>query len=195
MRPRWHSPQLGRRAVRATWRRDPTKDRSVLRELVDWIDQAVSKIERGFVCLLMPVVVVVTFLQVIFRYVLNQPLVWSEELAIYLFIWIAFLGASMGVATGGHYGIELLKNKLPTPLRLLCEGIIYLVSFYFLLTVAILGARMVIETHHVSTSMQISMRWFYSAIPTGGFLMCVHLLAQLCRERPATPPPAKGRTK
>lgn len=153
----------------------------MLRDLVIRADEVLSRLERGVLSLLMPLIVTVTFLQVFYRYVLHRPLVWSDELAIYLFIWIAFLGASMGVAADGHYGLELIKNKLPPRLLSVCYAIIYLASFYFLLTVAILGTQMVIETRHVSTSLQVSMRWFYSAIPTGGFLMCFHLLARLCK--------------
>ena len=56
---------------------------------------------------------VVVFLQVFNRFVLKAPLAWSEDLAMLLFQWVAFLGAAIGVKRMRHFGIELVVKKLP----------------------------------------------------------------------------------
>jgi TRAP-type C4-dicarboxylate transport system permease small subunit len=146
-------------------------------------DDYLLKTEALCVKILVPVMIAVAFLQVIFRYALAMPLPWSEELAIYLFIWVSFLGASVGIRNKGHYGLEIVKNKLPLKIQRFFDLLIYLVSFYFLMTVTFYGAKMVLSSRNVSGSMGISMRWFYGAIPVGGFFMMVHLLSLLCREK------------
>ena len=63
------------------------------------------------------VMIVITFLQVVFRYVLTAPLPWSEEAARYCFVWIVFLGAALGLERGVHLGVDLLVNRMPTGMR------------------------------------------------------------------------------
>jgi TRAP-type C4-dicarboxylate transport system permease small subunit len=47
------------------------------------------------------------FVQVITRYVFNYSFTWFEELGRYLGVFVAFLGASMGVKTGSHFAMEI----------------------------------------------------------------------------------------
>jgi len=53
------------------------------------------------------------FLQVIFRYVLSAPLAWTEELSIFMFIWMTFLAGYLGVRKGKHIGVDGVKNMFP----------------------------------------------------------------------------------
>jgi TRAP-type C4-dicarboxylate transport system permease small subunit len=55
----------------------------------------------------------VVFLQVVFRYVLRQPLFWSEELPRYLLIWMSFLAAALAQKTEAHINITLCLTWLP----------------------------------------------------------------------------------
>ena len=52
----------------------------------------------------------VVFLQVVFRYVFNSPIEWSEETARILFVWITLLGTYLGVKSKSHNSIETLVN-------------------------------------------------------------------------------------
>jgi TRAP-type C4-dicarboxylate transport system permease small subunit len=46
------------------------------------------------------------------RYVLDAQSVWTEELAIYLLIWISLLGASLTYEEKGHLGVDYFVGKL-----------------------------------------------------------------------------------
>ena len=52
-------------------------------------------------------------LQVFFRYVLEEPLPWSEELARYLFVWAALLAAAVTVGRNDKFTISILAERLP----------------------------------------------------------------------------------
>jgi len=52
------------------------------------------------------------FLQVILRYVFNNPMTWSEELARYLFIWCAFLGWIVAARRRSHLAITVVGDRL-----------------------------------------------------------------------------------
>lgn len=53
------------------------------------------------------------FSQVIFRYIIKNPLPWSEELARFLFIWMTFIASYIGARKGSHIGVEALQKALP----------------------------------------------------------------------------------
>jgi len=55
--------------------------------------------------------------QVFARYVLNRSLVWSEELARYLFVYLVFLGAAMALARQRHIQVSVVVERLPPSLR------------------------------------------------------------------------------
>ena len=57
--------------------------------------------------------VAVIFLQVIMRYVFSNSLSWSEELGKFLFVWITWLGISLGERMGEHIKITMLVDRLP----------------------------------------------------------------------------------
>lgn len=59
----------------------------------------------------------VVFAQFFFRYFLNMPLGWTEELARYLLIITAFLGLPVVTRRGEHIAIEMLSNRLPDTAR------------------------------------------------------------------------------
>ena len=52
-------------------------------------------------------------LQIFFRYILNDPLVWTEELARYLFVWLCFTGWLIASRHGDHITIVILSDRYP----------------------------------------------------------------------------------
>ncbi|GHV37901.1 hypothetical protein FACS1894187_15820 [Synergistales bacterium] len=55
--------------------------------------------------------------QVVSRYVFNKPLVWSEEAALYLLVWITFLGLSYGIHKRTHVRMTTLEALFPENMR------------------------------------------------------------------------------
>lgn len=73
----------------------------------------------------------VVFLQFFTRYVLNDSLGWTEEIARYLLIGVTFIGSVMAVRKRSHIAVEFLYRWLPRPLRRVCQAIIDLVCIAF----------------------------------------------------------------
>ncbi len=140
-------------------------------------DHLLAKAEAGALILLVSAVTFIVFLQVIYRYVLIQPLYWSEELARYLFIWLSILGAVLGLQKRGHFGLDFFYRMLPDKERGFLQLLIHLLMGAVSLVILIQGAKLVEATFlQKSPAMGISMGWAYACLPVGGGLMAIHLV-------------------
>ena len=59
---------------------------------------------------------IIVFLQFFTRYVLNNSLSWTEEIARYLLMWITFIGAAVAMRRGTHIAVEVALLFLPKPI-------------------------------------------------------------------------------
>ena len=74
--------------------------------------RAIEYLEEGLVALLMAAMTIVTFMQVVARYVFNYSFVWALELTGVMFAWLIFAGMSYGVRVGAHIGVDALVKTL-----------------------------------------------------------------------------------
>lgn len=81
------------------------------------LNKAIARLEEGLIALLLGAMTVITFVQVVARYVFNYSFVWALELVTFLFAWLIFLGISYGVKVGAHIGVEALPQALPPKAR------------------------------------------------------------------------------
>jgi TRAP-type C4-dicarboxylate transport system permease small subunit len=126
--------------------------------------------------------VALVFLQVVMRYVFQQSLSWSEELARYLFLWQIWIGASFAVKERRHLRIEMLLNALRGRSRILGEMAVLLVWFGFSVFLAYKGTELtsiLLLRGQVSPAMRIPMGYAYAAVPAGCILMAIRLLEEL----------------
>ena len=70
------------------------------------LGRAVNAFEEGFIALLFAGMTLVTFSQVVARYVFNTGVVWALELTVYLFAWLVLFGMSYGVKVHAHLGVD-----------------------------------------------------------------------------------------
>ncbi|MEQ8708212.1 MAG: TRAP transporter small permease [Rhodospirillales bacterium] len=72
---------------------------------------------RIIVALTFGTIVTLTITQVFFRFVLDSPLVWSEELVRILLVWMTFIGASVVCWDGRHLNVDVVFVRMPAPVR------------------------------------------------------------------------------
>ncbi len=83
-------------------------------------------------CVLLVAIVAVTFLQVISRYVLQTSLAWTEELARYLFIWLAALGAAYAFKTRSHFLLRFIVDRCSPGVQNAIAGLVAVLMIGFL---------------------------------------------------------------
>ena len=117
--------------------------------------------------------------QAIFAWLAARDLSWSQELCIYMFIWMAKFGAAYGVRTGIHVGVDVLVNMLGPTSRKRVITYSLLCGALFTGIVAAFGASFVLQmlaTGEHSNDLEAPMWIVYLAIPLGSGLMCFRFL-------------------
>jgi C4-dicarboxylate transporter DctQ subunit len=127
-------------------------------------------------------IVLVTFVQVVRRYVFNDAFFGAEELARFMFTWLIFMGGTIALDRGMHFAVDVLVNVLPS---LAQRAIFVLVQAIVLTVLAILLVKGVeltaLNWRQRSPAMQIPISVPYAAIPTASALMILVVLRRLCR--------------
>jgi len=114
------------------------------------------------------------FVQVFARYLFNYSFTWFEELGRYLGVFIAFLGASIGVKTGSHFTMDLIVSHLKNPLQQLVKTFTNLLSTGFFVLVSWYSWKIILRMHGyeaTSPTLQIPMYIAYLPIPVFSMIM------------------------
>ncbi|MBN8757228.1 MULTISPECIES: TRAP transporter large permease subunit [Variovorax] len=120
---------------------------------------------------------------VVARFVLHQPLIWSDELASMLFIWLAMLGAVVALRRGEHMRMTAMVSKLPPQRRRLAEAIALYAALAFLAMVAWPAWEYASEERFITTpALDISNAWRAAALPVGVVLMGMFAVLRLFRD-------------
>lgn len=73
----------------------------------------IARLEEGLIALLLAAMTLITFVQVVLRYLFGSGFVWALEATTYLFAWLVMLGISYGVRRRAHIGVEAAVTMLP----------------------------------------------------------------------------------
>ena len=135
------------------------------------------------ICLVLMVVLVGdVFLGVFSRYVMQATFKWYDEVARLCFVWMVFLGAATAVRRGAHFRLHLLIDRFGPGLRRATELLVGLLVIGFGAVLVAGGVAMYpVARRQVTDSLELSMLWFYGALPIGGALMILFSLPQLWR--------------
>ena len=76
-----------------------------------------DRIEEMVIAILLGLMTIVTFANVIARFVFNSNILWALELTVFMFAWLVLLGASYAVKTRSHLGVDAIINMVSPPVR------------------------------------------------------------------------------
>lgn len=140
--------------------------------------------------------------QVFTRFILKNPSTWTEELAVFMLIWVALLGAAVALGRGAHLGIDYFVGKLPARIRLFTEIFVFICVVVFSFCVMILGGVDLVKTtlqlNQLSPALGVKVGYVYLAVPISGFFLVlysviglVERLTKLIKGGPDLPQEAK----
>ncbi len=126
---------------------------------------------------------VIVVLQVFARYVLNNSLFWSEELARYCLVWISFLGASVAYHDRAHPGVNLLFSRLTPALERFVAILVHLISLGLFSIMVVHGIKFAVFVRLQITPALAIPKWvIMGIIPLSGAIFMVHGVRFLARE-------------
>jgi len=148
------------------------------------IVEMIAKIQ-GFLCVLLFIALtVVVVLQVITRYVFHTPLLWSEEVARFLFFCVVLMGASISVKNERHFKIQIfdaskIRNTYCRRVLQFAPSVCVLLFSIFLI---IVGWRYFLMSKlRTGTNSHINMQYVFGAIPIAGATMMIYSFYHLVK--------------
>ena len=135
-----------------------------------WLSHVAKNIAGGMLALM----VVLILAQVFFRYVLNNSLPWTEELAKFMMVWVACLVAPWAYRENLNVSIEMFADALPLKLRQLSE---LLISVLVILVSAIFFVESIEFWQGglsiYASSMPFKLAYFYACTPFAFAMLCL----------------------
>ncbi|CDZ74216.1 TRAP-T family tripartite ATP-independent periplasmic transporter, membrane protein [Peptoniphilus sp. ING2-D1G] len=132
------------------------------------------------------VLAIVTFLQVVMRFVFSNPVGWGQDIIRLSFVYLVFLGAAYCLKTGDHLNIDLVFSFLSKKAGKMLNIFIYIVLLFFFVFLLVFG---IVFTQTGSTQLApytgIPMMYYYMSIPISAFYMilyCIELLRDAIKD-------------
>jgi tripartite ATP-independent transporter DctM subunit len=126
--------------------------------------------------------IVILFAGVVARYGLRQPLIWSDELASILFLWLAMLGAAVAFRRSEHMRMTAIVASAKPAMRAWLDVVATCAALAFLLLIAWPAYEYAYEESFITTpALQIANVWRAAALPVGIGLMALFAILRLAR--------------
>jgi tripartite ATP-independent transporter DctM subunit len=153
------------------------------RSILARLDASLGSLVEMLAASLVAAEIVILFGGVVSRYVFDRPLVWSDELASTLFLWLAMLGAVIAFRRDEHMRMTACVASFGGKLRAIADGFAGAASLIFLLLIAWPAYQYAREELPITTSaLEITDAWRAAALPAGIALMVVFALIRLPRD-------------
>lgn len=152
--------------------------------MLNRIRNAMNRILAGTVSILMAILLFTVIWQVFSRYVLKDPSSYTDELARYLLIWVALLGASYATGQKLHLAIDLLQSRINS---IWLERVIHgLIGLFALLALVIGGWRLVsitLSMEQISAALQIPLGYVYLVLPLSGIVIFAYAIMEIIQPK------------
>src|SRR3954466_12617174 len=126
--------------------------------------------------------IVILFAGVVARYWLHRPLIWSDELASILFLWLAMLGAAVAFRRAEHMRMTAIVASARPALRAYLDLVATCAALAFLVMIAWPAYDYAYEESFITTpALQILNSWRAAALPVGVALMALFAALRLVR--------------
>ena len=152
--------------------------------IVTFADKAGLFIEKvcGAWCVLcFAAMTLVAILGVFFRYIMQSPFMWTEEVARYLMVWLGFTAISIALRQGRHIKVEILEKLVPPLVAKIFRYLVdVLIAFFFIILLR-QGYLLTVNNIMTASTFQMSMKWILAAVPLAAALTLVQLLLSLVK--------------
>ncbi|MDD9974146.1 MAG: TRAP transporter small permease [Candidatus Poribacteria bacterium] len=157
------------------------KERPTENSFLQSVNAFLGKIEIGFLCLIVAMMLGLAILKIVMRYVFNASLLWSDMMLQHLTLWLCFFGAALATCERRHISIDVLSRILPKKITRWTNLVVDCVA---LIVVAILAYYGFIFLQDEKSSEavligSVPLWWAKAIIPYGFVLIGIHFALQI----------------
>lgn len=134
----------------------------------------------------------ISFTNVITRYLFHYSMAFTEEITLYLFVWVVLLGTSIAFREGANVTVSFLYDKLGKKAQKfldLVSSAISLIFFVVLIYYSSIEVMDEIQVHAMTEAIELPMWWFSGAMPLVSVCIIVRIIVHTVQEfRPSASP-------
>ncbi|MGG1397425.1 TRAP transporter small permease [Bacillus salipaludis] len=147
------------------------------------LGRSILKVDNVLASISLILIISVSVVGVFMRFVLGEPLKWTEEVTLALFVWFTFLGASVVEKENGHVGIEYFVEKLsPSLKRIVFIFREIVLIFISLFVFTYLGSQLTAQAAtRLTPVLRISYTYIDVAVVLGGIFSAIHIIVRVSK--------------
>src|SRR5690625_680408 len=137
------------------------------------LDDLLGKILEVIITLCLASVVIITLLQVFFRYVIQQPLTWSQEALMISFVYSVLFGAALAVKNDEHLKVDMFEN-LPKTIKKMLSVVQFIVVLLLIVALFYFGTQLVLsnlQSGQIVGMLPIKKAYVYLSLPLSALFM------------------------
>jgi TRAP-type C4-dicarboxylate transport system permease small subunit len=139
-----------------------------------------ARVAKLFIGALVGAIVVITLAAVWWRYVLNAPLAWPEQVSRIMFVWVTFVGAAVLYRERLHVAIDMFVSHLPRAGRRAVGWAVELIILGFNVVLLLYGLKLSVDTlDQTFGALDITPASFYFAAPVAAAMMILYFLERI----------------
>jgi TRAP-type C4-dicarboxylate transport system permease small subunit len=149
---------------------------AIISKLSEWV----TEIAKFFLATWVAAIVLITLAAVWWRYVINAPIAWIEQVSNILFIWITFIGAAVLYRQKLHIGVDMFMDMLKGRAKQVMFWVIELGNMFFVTVLLIYSMKLSIDVlPNTYGALDISPAWFYFSAPVACVMMLLYFLEKI----------------
>jgi len=149
------------------------------------VDRIVGWLVEPLACLLIVIDVIVLAAGVFFRYVLHAALIWSDELALILFLWFSMFGAVAAMRRGTHMRLSLVAQKAGPEKAKWFDAIASVVVALFCLEMIVASKQVfIVELNQLTPALMLPRSWLVAPVIIAMALLLVLAIVRLIDSDP-----------
>jgi TRAP-type C4-dicarboxylate transport system permease small subunit len=148
--------------------------------MIGVVAEVSTRIVKAILGAIMAIIVLITLAAVWWRYVINAPIAWTEQVSNMLFVWTVFLGSAVLYREKLHIGVDMFVNMLPQRFSGLAFWFIEICNLIFIVTLFIYGLKLSIDViPQTYGALDITPAVYYFAAPVSCALMILYFIEKI----------------
>ena len=150
--------------------------------IADKTGLVIEKISGAICVLCFAAMTLVAILGVFFRYVMQSPFMWTEEVARYLLVWLGFTAINIALRQDRHIRVEILPKLVPPVVAKIVSYLVDALIAFFFIVLLRQGYLLTVNNIMVASTFHLSMSWILVAVPAAAALTLIQLFLSIIKK-------------